>query len=192
MVFRVLDATAFYAGIPFASNDSFMTSSMVYEEIQHIKTKQGVLEMLQQTNRLQIRDPSEKNMNNVTNASIKTGDNLTISKQDVSVIALALENNIELITDDFAVTNVAKQLNIRNSIHSKKTQEITSLKTLPSIVRKEWLRTTRPQWFPLPIPWFFQASPALQRNPRRPLQAIRVERLPQHRPIAPRKGSSSE
>ena len=115
MVFRVLDATAFYTGIPFASNDSFMTTSMVYEEIQHIKTKQGVLEMLQQTNRLQIRDPSEKNMNNVTNASIKTGDNLTISKQDVSIIALALENNIELITDDFAVTNVAKQLNIRTS-----------------------------------------------------------------------------
>ena len=66
MVFRVLDATAFYAGIPFASNDSFMTTSMVYEEIQHIKRKQGALEMLQQTNRLQIRDPSEENINIVT------------------------------------------------------------------------------------------------------------------------------
>ena len=66
MVFRVLDATAFYAGIPFASNDSFMTTSMVYEEIQHIKTKQGVLEMLQQTNRLQIRDPIEESIISVT------------------------------------------------------------------------------------------------------------------------------
>ena len=72
MVFRVLDATAFYAGIPFASNDSFMTTSMVYEEIQHIKTKQGALEMLQQTNRLQIRDPSEENIIIVKNISIKT------------------------------------------------------------------------------------------------------------------------
>ena len=115
MVFRVLDATAFYAGIPFASNDSFMTTSMVYEEIQHIKTKQGVLEMLQQTNRLQIRDPIEESIISVTDTAIKTGDNSTISKQDVSIIALALENNLELITDDFAVTNVAKQLKIKTS-----------------------------------------------------------------------------
>ena len=92
-----------------------MTTSMVYEEIEHIKTKQGALEMLQQTNRLQIRDPTEKSIISVTDASIKTGDNLTISKQYVSIIALALENDIELITDDFAVTNVAKQLKIKTS-----------------------------------------------------------------------------
>ncbi|MDC0159709.1 nucleotide-binding protein [Candidatus Nitrosopelagicus sp.] len=115
MVFRVLDATAFYAGIPFSSNDSFMTTSIVYQEIQHIKAKQGVLDMLQQTNRLQVRDPAEKTINIVNNASEKTGDKQTISKQDVSIIALALENNIELITDDFAVTNVAKQLGIKTS-----------------------------------------------------------------------------
>ena len=115
MVFKILDATAFYAGIPFVSNDSFMTTSIVYEEIQHIKAKQGALEMLQQTNRLQIRDPNEKNINIVKEASIKTGDNTTISKQDVSIIALALENESELITDDFAVTNVAKHLKIQTS-----------------------------------------------------------------------------
>tara|TARA_E500000331_G_scaffold25828_1_gene22063 strand:- start:205 stop:690 length:486 start_codon:yes stop_codon:yes gene_type:complete len=112
---KILDATAFYAGIPFVSNDSFMTTSIVYEEIKHIKAKQGALEMLQQTNRLQIRDPSEKNMAIVKDASIKTGDNSTISKQDMSIIALALENDCELITDDFAVTNVAKQLKIQTS-----------------------------------------------------------------------------
>jgi|TARA_B110000014_G_scaffold222150_1_gene179149 endoribonuclease Nob1 len=115
LVFRVLDATAFYAGIPFASNDSFMTTSAVYEEIQHIKTKQGILEMLQQTNRLQIREPSQEIIDIVEEASIKTGDITTISKQDISIIALALENNIEMITDDFAVTNVAKQLKIQTS-----------------------------------------------------------------------------
>ena len=115
MVFRVLDATAFYAGIPFASNDSFMTTSTVYKEIEHIKTKQGVLEMLKQTNRLQIRDPSEEFISTVRDTAVKTGDSITISKQDISIIALALENNIELITDDFAVTNVAKQLKIKTS-----------------------------------------------------------------------------
>ena len=83
MVFRVLDATAFYAGIPFVSNDSFMTTSAVYEEIQHIKQKQGVLEMLQQTNRLQIRDPSEEFISVVRDTADKTGDSVTISEQDM-------------------------------------------------------------------------------------------------------------
>ena len=113
MVFRVLDATAFYAGIPFSSNDSFMTTSIVYREIEHIKSKQGALDMLQQTNRLQIRDPKEETIKIVNQTAEKTGDKTTISEQDVSIIALALENNIELITDDFAVTNVAKQLKIK-------------------------------------------------------------------------------
>ena len=115
MVFRVLDATAFYVGIPFSSNDSFMTTSLVYKEIEHIKAKQGALDMLQQTNRLQVRDPEKENIKVVNDAAEKTGDKKTISEQDVSIIALSLENEIELITDDFAVTNVAKQLGVKTS-----------------------------------------------------------------------------
>ena len=125
MVFRILDATAFYAGIPFSSNDSFMTTSMVYEEIQHIKAKQGALDMLQQTNRLQVRDPEEETTNIVNDIAEKTGDKQTISEQDVSIIALAFEKKIELITDDFAVTNVAKQLKIKTS--SLMTQGISTV-----------------------------------------------------------------
>jgi endoribonuclease Nob1 len=125
LVFRVLDATAFYAGIPFTSNDSFITTSVVYDEIQHIKKKQGILEMLQQTNRLQIRDPSDEFISTVRHTADKTGDNVIISKQDITIIALALENNIELITDDFAVTNVAKQLKIKTS--SLMTQGINTI-----------------------------------------------------------------
>jgi UPF0271 protein len=115
LVFRVLDATAFYAGIPFTSNGSFMTTSAVYDEVEHIKKKHGALEMLQQTNRLQIREPSDEFITIVKNAAAKTGDSITISKQDITIIALALENKIELITDDFAVTNVARQLKIKTS-----------------------------------------------------------------------------
>ena len=107
------------------SNDSFMTTSMVYDEIQHIKTKQGALEILQQTGRLQIRDPSKDSINIVIDGAERTGDNTTISEQDVSIIALALENKIELITDDFAVTNVAKQLKIKTS--SLMTQGISTV-----------------------------------------------------------------
>ena len=107
------------------SNDSFMTTSTVYEEIEHIKTKQGILEMLQQTNRLQIRDPDNEFISKVKDTADETGDSATISEQDISIIALALENKIELITDDFAVTNVARQLKIQTS--SLMTQGISTV-----------------------------------------------------------------
>ena len=92
-----------------------MTTSAVYDEVEHIKKKHGALELLQQTNRLQIREPSDEFITLVENAAVKTGDSTTISKQDITIIALALENKIELITDDFAVTNVATQLKIKTS-----------------------------------------------------------------------------
>ena len=92
-----------------------MTTSVVYGEIEHIKSKQGALEMLQQTNRLQVRDPREETIKIVNETAEKTGDKITISEQDASIIALALENNAELITDDFAVTNIARQLEIKTS-----------------------------------------------------------------------------
>ena len=88
MVFRVLDATAFYAGIPFTSNDSFMTTSVVYGEIEHIKSKHGALDMLQQTNRLQVRDPRDETIKIVNETAEKTGDKITISEQDASILSL--------------------------------------------------------------------------------------------------------
>ena len=90
-----------------------MTTSVVYGEIEHIKSKHGALDMLQQTNRLQVRDPRDETIKIVNETAEKTGDKITISEQDASIIALALENNAELITDDFAVTNIARQLEIK-------------------------------------------------------------------------------
>tara|TARA_Y100000590_G_scaffold426580_1_gene535827 strand:+ start:1152 stop:1631 length:480 start_codon:yes stop_codon:yes gene_type:complete len=110
---RVVDATAFYAGIPFTSEDKFITSSRVYDEIKHIKSKHGAIDMLQQTNRLVVQEPSEEFLKIVKTIAEKTGDKNTISEQDISIIALALECKTELITDDFAVTNVAEQLEIK-------------------------------------------------------------------------------
>ena len=64
MVFRVLDATAFYAGIPFSSQDSYYVTTMVYDEIKHIKKNHNALEILLDSKRLVIHDPdimSEEN-----------------------------------------------------------------------------------------------------------------------------------
>ncbi len=108
MDFRILDASAFYAGIPFGSSSECYTTSLVFEEIKHIKKNHGVLETLLETNRLKIRDPDKESTEIAIKASKNTGDYQQLSKQDVSIIALCIELNGQIITDDFAISNVAK------------------------------------------------------------------------------------
>jgi len=110
---KVLDASAFYAGIPFLSQSEYSTTSLVYDEIKHIKKNHDALGVLLQTKRLEIKDPDIQYIESVNKVARKTGDRSTLSKQDISVIALSLELNLELITDDFAVSNVAKNLKIK-------------------------------------------------------------------------------
>ena len=46
MAFRVLDSSAFYAGIPFGSNQPSYTTSLVYDEIKHIKKNHDAIDIL--------------------------------------------------------------------------------------------------------------------------------------------------
>lgn len=113
MAFRILDATSFYAGIPFASPDVSYTTPLVLEEVKHIKKSHGALSALIDTGRLRIIEPDKKFTEAVLVKAGETGDYQSLSREDVSVIALCLQLGGELLTDDFAVTNVAKHMNIR-------------------------------------------------------------------------------
>jgi len=111
--FRILDASAFYAGVPFRSSNDYYTTSLVYDEIKHIKKNHGVLGILLQTNRLKIRDPERESTEVAVKAAKDTGDFPQLSKQDISIIALCIEINGEIISDDFAISNVLKNLGLK-------------------------------------------------------------------------------
>ena len=113
MVFRVLDSTAFYAGIPFSSNEPNYTTSLVYNEIEHIKKDHDAVQILIETKRLMICDPEHQFVITANNTAKKSGDIPNLSDEDISTIALSLQLNAELVTDDFAISNVAKNLNIK-------------------------------------------------------------------------------
>jgi len=110
--FRILDASAFYAGVPFRSSDVWYTTSQVFDEIKHIKKNHDALGTLLETNRLKIREPAQESIETATQAAKKTGDYPQLSKQDISIIALCIENKGEIVTDDFAISNVAKNLEL--------------------------------------------------------------------------------
>ena len=113
MDFRILDASAFYAGVPFRSSDVWYTTTLVFDEIKHIKKNHDALGTLLETNRLKIREPDIESTKTAIRAAKNTGDFPQLSKQDISIIALCIENKGDIITDDFAISNVAKNLGLK-------------------------------------------------------------------------------
>jgi len=123
--FRILDASAFYAGVPFSSSEDCYTTSLVYEEIKHIKKNHDALGTLLETNRLKIREPDPESTKNAIKASKNTGDFPQLSKQDISIIALCIELNGEIISDDYAISNVSKNLGLKiSSIMTKGIEDV--------------------------------------------------------------------
>ncbi|HET7148416.1 MAG TPA: hypothetical protein VFI73_07955 [Candidatus Nitrosopolaris sp.] len=108
----VLDASAFYAGIPFQSSKKCFTTSAVYDEVKHIKRSYSPLEALIDAGNLIIMEPEKTSLNKVIGTAKQTGDRRKLSEADISIIALALQQRKTLISDDYAVGNVATFLKI--------------------------------------------------------------------------------
>jgi UPF0271 protein len=108
-----LDAGAFYSGVVFLSSAlRYCTTHAVLDEVKHIKKSHGAIEALIESNTLQIVNSDRKSIQKVVAAARETGDYVKLSEADISIIALALQLEIVLVTDDFAVANVATTLKI--------------------------------------------------------------------------------
>ena len=111
----VLDSTAFYAGIPYQGDGRYYTTYLVLEEVKHQSIGSSLLH-----SRVQVTEPSTESLQQVRSMAAKTGDANALSKTDISLLALALElskdhNSVRLVSDDFAVRNVAEVLRITPS-----------------------------------------------------------------------------
>jgi endoribonuclease Nob1 len=109
-----LDAGAFYTGILFQSSarGSYYTTPVVFDEVKHIRKSHGAIQALLESNTLQVVNSDGENIEKVVAAARKTGDYTRLSQADISIIALALQLKITLITNDYAVANVASTLKI--------------------------------------------------------------------------------
>lgn len=108
----VLDSTAFYAGIPYQGSGRYYTTYLVLEEVKHHNVGSSLIHT-----RVQVTEPSPESVDKVRNTAIKTGDIGALSQTDVSLLALGLdlksgEGGVNLVSDDFAVRNVAEVLAI--------------------------------------------------------------------------------
>ena len=108
----VLDSTAFYAGIPYQGSGRYYTTYLVLEEVKHHNVGSSFIQT-----RVMVTEPTAGSVNKVKTTAAKTGDMGALSQTDISLLALALDlkgsdGGANLISDDFAVRNVAEVLAI--------------------------------------------------------------------------------
>jgi UPF0271 protein len=117
----ILDASAFIMGLfPSMLEQNSLTTSEVAQELGGERFNEKYSAVLY-IGKLRIISPSEECRKVVQKVSVDSGDRMKLSKADVSVLALALElkgqgSDPILVSDDFAVQNVAEQLNV-NYVH---------------------------------------------------------------------------
>jgi len=114
---HVLDSTAFFAGIPFQGEGKYYTTYQVLDEVRG----RGVGAQLIHS-RVQVTEPSKEAVQKVKEASNRTGDQKSLSEADTSILAVSLDlikskrdEQVVLVTDDFAVRNVAEVVGINLS-----------------------------------------------------------------------------
>jgi UPF0271 protein len=102
---------------------------LVFEEVSHIQEKLSVMESLISNKRIMILEPSEDSIRMVKSIITQIGET-RLSDADISIIALSKEFNATLVTDDFAICNLAKTLSI----------ELLNLGTKGIKERRKWIK----------------------------------------------------
>ena len=77
----------------------------------HIQSNLSILDSLISNRRIMIFQPSDSTLRTVRLVVKQIGET-QLSDADISIVALAKECNATLVTDDFAVCNLAKTLSI--------------------------------------------------------------------------------
>mgnify|MGYP000095780616 CR=1 FL=1 len=113
----ILDATAFYAGVPYTGLECYKTTAEVLKEVTHSGKYLAIINTLIDSKRLVVEEPPSEAYQRVRAAAAETKDISTLSEADLSILALALhyseKGDVVIVTDDYAVQNVAQTLNIR-------------------------------------------------------------------------------
>ncbi|MEM2884093.1 MAG: hypothetical protein QXJ86_02595 [Nitrososphaerales archaeon] len=112
----VLDATAFYSGLPYAGLEIYKTTKQVLKEVSRGIKYQAIINTLLEAKRLEVEEPPVEVYQKVKEVALKTNDLPYLSEADLSILALALHYSRKcdatIVSDDYAVQNVAQTLNI--------------------------------------------------------------------------------
>ncbi len=104
---QVLDSSAFIN--EYTTSDSIATIPLVREELED---EAGYRFDALEGSGMRIHIPDPGTVERVERAARETGDAETLSRTDVRLLATAFELDATLVTDDYAMQNVAEKLDI--------------------------------------------------------------------------------
>ncbi len=99
----VLDSSAIIAGIKPPPHEVIVPPSVLHE-IKNLPPDIGLYYVI---------EPDREFIEEVVKIAKRTGDYEVLSPVDIDVIALALQENATIITDDYAIQNVAAHLGLK-------------------------------------------------------------------------------
>jgi rRNA maturation endonuclease Nob1 len=97
----VLDTSALFSMEQLPGDSEAFVTPGVIKELERYKDRRAIL----WGDLLRVSDASKANLAKVKKAASETGDSTRISPTDAEVIALALDLEAELLTDDYSVQN---------------------------------------------------------------------------------------
>jgi endoribonuclease Nob1 len=103
-----LDASFFFSGL--ALEGELFAPPSVVEELADLRSK-GRLEVLLASG-LSVVSPSAGSLLRVSQAAGETGDAPRLSAADADLLALSLDQGATVVSDDYAVQNVAHRLGV--------------------------------------------------------------------------------
>ncbi len=113
----IMDSSALISYFdPFTLDNQQWIVPSVKNEI-YDRTNKMRLEIALSIGKVKCKEPSKKYIDYVTKIAEKTGDATVLSETDIKLLALSKEfstekKNIAIVTDDYAIQNVAEVLNI--------------------------------------------------------------------------------
>jgi UPF0271 protein len=117
----VLDTSFFFADIPVEGE--LHTTHSVVAELRDLRSKSR-FDILSEGG-LRTSDPSAASLGLVRKAAGLTGDKPVISDTDCDVLALALDLEAAVYTDDFALQNIAHEIHVETiPIQQRKARKI--------------------------------------------------------------------
>ena len=108
-------------GLPFlttAENTYFITPE-IFDEIKHIKKNIDGLDLLLIAKKVIMMEASGENILKVKKKEIDVG-RICLSEADYSVIALAMQLNLPILSTDYSLANLAKHLALKVLTPGKK------------------------------------------------------------------------
>ncbi len=108
----VIDTSAIlHSNLDF-SNGRYLLPNSVLDEI-HDETVRAVVHSAIKSGGITIKNPDISSIKKVIEKAKETGDIESLSPADIDVIALAVENNLDILTDDYGIQNVATGLGLK-------------------------------------------------------------------------------